>query len=316
MRILFFTLMFAFLGFSQDFSKINQKTKEYPKLLSAEKLADRIKKDFSNSEDQLQALYSWITSNIRYDLEEFYNPNRVTKTTFSYQTLEERDRKLKALHDEIVNETLSSRKAVCEGYARTFAKVCDLLSIENEVIEGYVRSSSNRIGKPLQGPNHSWNAVKLDGKWMYIDATWGAGSEYNGRWIRKFNSYYYNIPKEKYFKTHLPEKSIWKLRVGRIDKKEYYNQPIYSHKFLKSEIELVSPKAGTLSRNTKGNVILELKNAVDKEILVGFLGSTTAVKPSVLHKGNKTTVSIIPPVGASALFLLIDREVALEFLVR
>ena len=54
----------------------------------------------------------------------------------------------------------------------------------------------------------------------------------------------------------------------------------------------------------------------DVGILVGFLGSTTAVKPNVLHKGNKTTVSINPPVGASALFLLIDREVALEFLVR
>ncbi len=316
MRFLIFTLFISLVGFAQDFSEIELKTKKYPGLLSAEVLANEIEKDFSNKEDQVKALYSWLTLNIRYDLEEFYNPNRVTKMTFRYQTLEERDRKLKALHDGIVKETLSSRKAVCEGYARTFAKVCTLLNIENAVVEGYVRSSSNRIGRPLQGPNHSWNAVKLNNKWIYVDATWGAGSENNGRWIRRFNPYYYNIPKGKYFKTHLPEKSIWKLRVGRIEKKDFYNQPIYSHEFLKSDVELSSPSTGILYRNSQGNVKLELQNAEDKEILVGFLGSTTAVKPNTVIKGNKSIVTITPPTQARALFLLINREVAIEFLVQ
>ncbi|CAL2075607.1 transglutaminase domain-containing protein [Tenacibaculum sp. 190524A05c] len=316
MRIIIFTFFISLISFSQDFSEINSKTEKYPKLLTAEILADNIKKDFSKKEDQIKALYSWLTANIRYDLEEFYNPNRETKVTFRYQSLEERDQKIKAIKDKTVRETLSSRKAVCEGYAQTFSKVCTLLDIENEVVEGYVRSSSNRIGRPLQGPNHSWNAVKLNNKWIYIDATWGAGSEYNGRWIRKFNSYYYNIPKSKYFLTHLPEDSLWKLRVGRIEKEDFYNQPIYSHQFLKSDITLVSPETGILSRNTQGAVKLELKNAADKEVLVGFLGSTRAVKPTTVNKEGKTIVSIIPPLRARALFLLIDREVAIEFLVQ
>lgn len=316
MRVLIFTLFLSFIGFAQDFSEINLKIKAYPKSLTAEQLAKKISKDFSNKEVQTQAVYSWLTANIRYDLEEFYNPNRATKVSFQYQTLEERDRKLKAIKDEIVDETMTSRKAVCEGYAQTFSKVCTLLHIENEVIEGYVRASSNRIGRPLEGPNHSWNAVKLNGKWIYVDATWGAGSENNGRWIRKFNSYYYNIPKDKYFKTHLPEKSIWRLRVGRMEKEEYYNQPIYSHEFLKSDVKLVTPTSGILSKKSNGSVQMELKNATDKEILVGFLGSTMAVKPSIEIKGNTTKVTIIPPNGAKALFLLIDREVAIEFLVQ
>ena len=316
MRVLIFTLFLSFIGFAQDFSKINLKIKAYPKSLTAQQLAEKISKDFLSKESQTKAIYSWLTANIRYDLEEFYNPNRATKVSFRYQTLEERDRKLKAIKDEIVNETLSSRKAVCEGYAQTFSKVCTLLNIENAVIEGYVRSSSNRIGRPLQGPNHSWNAVKLDGKWVYVDATWGAGSENNGRWIRKFNSYYYNIPKDKHFKTHLPEKSLWRLRVGRMDKEEYYNQPIYSHEFLKSDVELSSPTSGILFRKSNGSVQLELKNATENEILIGFLGSTMAVKPTTVIKGNTTKVTIIPPAGAKALFLLIDREVAIEFLVK
>lgn len=316
MRILFLVVFITFSSFSQNFDAISLKTKRYPGLITADQLAQNIKRDFKNKEDQVKAIYSWLTANIRYDLEEFYNPNRETKVSFSYQTLEERDRKLKAIKDEMVNETLSTRKGVCEGYAQTFSKVCTLLDIENEVIEGYIRSSSNRIGKPLQSPNHSWNAVKLNDKWIYVDATWGAGSEYNGRWIRKFNSYYYDIPKKKYFKTHLPEKSIWKLRVGRIDKEEYYKQPIYSHEFLKSNVELSSPSSGILNKSRNGSVTMELKNATDKEVLVGFLGSTRALKPNTINKNGNTIVSIMPPPGAKALFLLIDREVAIEFLIQ
>ncbi|CAM1345620.1 transglutaminase domain-containing protein [Tenacibaculum amylolyticum] len=310
--LIFFTV---FIAVAQDFSGIESKVEGYPGLLTADKLATTIKKDFPKKEDQVKALYRWLTKNIRYDLEEFYNPNRQTKTRFRYRTPEEREQKLQEIRDKTVSETLSKRRAVCEGYARTFAKVSDLMGIENEVIEGYVRNSSNSIGNPRKQPNHAWNAVKLNGKWIYIDATWGAGSESNGKWIRRFNPYYYNIPATKYFKTHLPEKSIWRLRVGRIEKEDFYKQPIYSHDFLKSNVNLVSPKSGIVKRNAKGAIKMVLTNAADKEILIGFLGSSIAQRPSVVTKGKNTTVTISPPPNANVCFLLIDREVAIEFLI-
>lgn len=316
MRILLLTLFISFTAFSQKMSEIKLQTQNYPGLLTADELAKAIKQDFNSKEAQAMALYCWLTQHIRYDLEAFYNPKRKSKISFQYRTLEEKNRKIKAFKDNIVRKTLSSRKAVCEGYAQTFSSICNILNIENEVINGYVRSSISDIGKPLQNPNHSWNAIKLNGNWFYIDTTWGAGYEFNGRWVRKFNSYYYNIPKHSYFKTHLPEKSIWRLRVGRMDKKTFYDQPIYSHKFLKSNVALFYSNSGFLKKRRDGIVTIELKKVLNNEFLIGFNDSNMAVKPNLMYKDGKTTITVVAPPKASAVYLLIDREVAIQFRVQ
>ncbi|WP_157730243.1 transglutaminase domain-containing protein [Tenacibaculum jejuense] len=310
--IIFFSILVAK---AQDFSGIKQITDGYSGLITVEKLAKNINRDFNTDEDKTKALYAWLTKNVRYDLKEFYNPNRQTKTSFRYRTEEEKQQKIKAINEKIVRKTLRTRKAVCEGYARTFAEVCSLLNIENEVVAGHVRNSAQEIGNSSLSANHAWNAVKLNGKWIYIDATWGAGAETNGRWIRRFNPYYYNIPKKKYFKTHFPEKSIWRLRVGRITKEQYYNQPVFSNDFLKTNVTLKSPNAGILKRG-KGNVVtIKLGNAKQREFFVGFLGSSRAVKPEKVVSKSTTTVRFVPPPGTKQCFLLMDREVAIEFLI-
>ncbi|MDY0780112.1 transglutaminase domain-containing protein [Tenacibaculum sp. IB213877] len=313
--LFFFVLLISLSIASQDFSKIKDVTDTYPGLLTAQKLAEKINTDFSSDEDKVKAIYSWMTKNIRYDLEEFYNPTR-KEIRFSYQTEAEKEQKLLEFKNKIVSETLSTRKAVCEGFAQTFSKVCDLLNIENEVIPGYVRTTSYHIGKPLPQPNHAWNAVKLDNNWIYIDATWGAGTENNGKWYRKFNSYYFNIPKNKYFKTHFPDESIWVLRVGRMEKNDFYNQPIFMHEFLKSDVELISPTSGTLSKNKEGKIALMLKNLKPHQsVHVGFLGSPYAERIPIEKVGDNSLLEITPPQNSKHLFLLIDKEVAIQFLI-
>ena len=315
MKIFLSFLLFASVSVqSQNFSNIEQKVKQYPKLISVEKLAERIAKDFSAKENQVKAAFYWLTQNIRYDLVSFYNP-RNKRIGFQYQNETERRQKLQAIKDAIVKETLQTRKAVCEGYAQSLAKICNLLGIENEVIKGYIRNSTRDINSSNKSTNHAWNAVKLNDKWMYIDATWSAGAVINGRWQRKFNPYYYNIPLKNYFKTHYPEDKLWQLRVGRLDIDDYFNQPIYSSVFLSSSIELVKPLKGIII--PKNNTIeIQLKNvkATDR-VMFGFLGYQYAKKPTVLKNGEITTLSIIPPENAKTLFLILNKEVVLEFLI-
>lgn len=315
-KMLLFLLIHSFV-FSQDFSSIKEKTDTYAGLITSEKLAQNINRDFAKKEDKVKAVFAWITRNIRYDLKEFYNPNRKKSYSFSYQNLEELKAKKDAMYDSIVNKTLSTRRGVCEGFARTFAKVCTLLNIENEVVEGYVRSSSNEINSPILQPNHAWNAVKLNNKWLFIDATWASGYEYNRKWIRKFNPYYYNIPKTTFFKTHLPEKSLWKLQVGHIEKETFYKQPIYNQSFLKLNLKLISPTTGLIEKNNNGEISIQLKNInVNQKIRFGFLSSRFAQKPKVTSINGITTASILPPNNEKQVFLMIDGEVMLEFLIK
>ncbi|WNW02961.1 transglutaminase domain-containing protein [Tenacibaculum sp. HL-MS23] len=317
MKQLYFLFFLTFSSlYAQDFTSIDEKIKTYPKLITADKLANKITADFNSDQEKVRAVFSWLAFNIRYDLEEFYNPSQ-KKIGFRYRTENEKQAKIKAIKEAIVTKTLSSRSAVCEGYAQTFSKICSLLNIENEVIKGHVRNSSSDIGKINNRTNHAWNAVKLNNKWMYIDATWAAGSVTYGKWQRNFNNYYYNIPKEKYFFTHFPEGVLWQLRVKRMSLKEYFNQPIYSSYFLKNDYEVVTPTSGIVYRKPNKPVSLTLKNVKSNQsIYCGFRNSKYTKKPKVTFNKNTATISIIPPANSKEIYLIIDKEVVLEYLLK
>lgn len=83
--------------------------------------------------------------------------------------------KLKYIHDYLVKNcssdaedeysntiygTLVRKKALCEGYSKTFSYLCNRLGIENMIITG-------QTSVP-----HMWNMVKVDGNWYHIDVTW------------------------------------------------------------------------------------------------------------------------------------------------
>ncbi|MBA6155618.1 transglutaminase [Tenacibaculum sp. S7007] len=314
-QFLLLLLFTSYFGFSQEFSSIEKITKDYPKHLSSEALAKKIASDFKSKESQVKAIFNWVSKNISYDLDNFRNPKQ-KRIRFRYRNEAEKQQKINEIKNEIVDKTLTTRKAVCEGYAQTVAKICNLLNIENEVIKGYVRNSLNDINNVRNITNHAWNAIKINDKWIYIDATWAAGAVFNGKWQRRFNPYFYDIPKEKYFKTHLPENTLWQLRVGRITKEGYYNQPIYESSFLKSDLELISPKQGVL--NNKKAIELKIKNLKPhQKVLFGFSGYQYAKKPDdISYQNNISTIKITPPQNTRGLYLIIDNEVMLEFLIK
>lgn len=59
-------------------------------------------------------------------------------------------------------------KAVCRGYAESFALIMHRLNIPCTIVEGL--SSQDWV---LSDQGHAWNAVMLDGQWYNIDPTWG-----------------------------------------------------------------------------------------------------------------------------------------------
>ena len=143
-----------------------------------------ISKDFKDDASRVRAAFRWLTHNIRYDLEEYFEPRKVIE--FRYGTEEERLQKLQEIKDKIVKEAFLTKMGVCEEYAQSFKKLMDLMNIEATVVKGYVRNSAYDIGRVPQTTNHAWNAVKIDNRWILLDATWAAGYLYNGKWVKDF----------------------------------------------------------------------------------------------------------------------------------
>ncbi len=314
MKLFFYLLFLCSISVqSQDFTKIDSIITAYPNFKKAEDLATKISLDFSSDEDKVKAAFYWLTQNIRYNIKQLYNPKK-RSYNFRYRSEEEKQQKLQAFKDNIVTKTFITKSGVCEEYAQSFKKICDLLHIEASVIKGYVKNDAQEIGIPSNVPEHAWNAVKLNSKWILLDATWAAGYAYNKRWVKKFNSYYYNIPKDKIFKTHFPEDDIWILRFGRMNLSEFYNQPIFGNPFLASKTELLTPKTGIIAVNSSKEIILKFKNLKNSsKVYYSFKGQRFSLKPAISIDGNITTLTIKNAAKNSFLYIFFNKEGALEF---
>ena len=122
--------------------KPEEQTTAAPKVSKAEKMAKEIVEDIITSKmtefDKALAIHDWLIFNLDYD--------------FTYSNY-------------YVEETLTDRKCVCQGYALTFKMMCEMAGLEVIFVTGEGYSGGAWGG-------HAWNQVKISGKWYNVDVTW------------------------------------------------------------------------------------------------------------------------------------------------
>ena len=114
--------------------------------------------DGKTTYQKVQAIYDWMTKNIKYD---------DTKDDGSYML------KYTAYAAAI------NKKAVCQGYANLFYRLANDAGIDCRIVAG--------LGDGDRGwEAHSWNIVRMDdGKYYCLDATWGATTKNSARYFLK-----------------------------------------------------------------------------------------------------------------------------------
>jgi transglutaminase/protease-like cytokinesis protein 3 len=302
------------MGFAQDFERIDNIVKSYPKYTQPEQLARKISSDFQDDASKVRAAFRWLTYNIRYDLEEYFEPRKVIQ--FRYADEEERLQKLQAIKDGIVKEAFLTKMGVCEEYAQSFKKLADLMNIEAIVLKGYVRNSSYDIGRVPQTTNHAWNAVKIQNKWILIDATWASGHLENGKWVKEFNEYFFAMDLNKVTRTHYPDHKRWQIVLNAGSLEDFYNQPIYSNGLLRKNIELLSPTKGNIDVNRSKKVVLKFKNLDPSDrLFYTYRGQRYAKRPEISFTGDVATVALENPGTNTELYFFIGKNLALEYKV-
>lgn len=122
--------------------------------------------------------------------------------------------KVKYIHDYIVDNAeydnsdrtnngniyglLIEKNAVCEGYAKAFQYLLNLLDIPNIIVYGEGVNSNN------QSEFHSWNYVQMDnGKWYAVDTTWDDPIIIgNGRITEDIKHEYFLKGSDSFFNNH------------------------------------------------------------------------------------------------------------------
>ena len=219
----------------QNFASIESKYKD---LLNHDKgtlteFCNYLSSKYSNlsEEEKVKLAFRWITENIKYD--EDGTVDRDPDTFFQ------------------------SRETVCSGYARLLARLLTSMNYNADNIKniaGYAKGAGYSV---LVEPKveHEWNAVKINGKWCLIDATWDAGQE---------NYTYFCTNPKCFVRDHLPEKEENQFLDNPINLNTFHNYAWTNGLFCTINGEINADKS--ISNSCSGKYTFKYDEKYDDQI--------------------------------------------------
>lgn len=93
--------------------------------------------------------------------------------------------------DVISLETvLETKTATCAGYSNLFSALCNMQDMYCINMRGGTCAIYSIDDLLLSAPmNHEWNAVRLDGEWVFVDVTWLSNNMYDEDGYHKSDSF-------------------------------------------------------------------------------------------------------------------------------
>jgi len=184
-----------------DFSKIDNyvlglKTK---KNITEAELVNLITQQSQTKMEKARAIFIWLANNIAYD------------TNYKITSKD---------------EALKQGKGVCEAYSGLFKSFGELAGLEVVTVSGDTKKIYYRQPSDLDKGGHAWNVVKMDdGRWMIVDATWGAGHVNNRVFTRKLSEHWFDPSPEIFIFTHFPKEENWQLLKKPVTRDEFLRMP-------------------------------------------------------------------------------------------
>jgi hypothetical protein len=195
------------------------KSKKY----TVDELTVLLTKDVTTDIEKYRVFFRWITDNIAY--------------SFSNKTGD-------------VDKVLQKRVAVCMGYAALYQAMCRKAGLECETVQGFAKIAPEDIGAKLTKTNHSWNIIKLYGKWYLVDVTWAAGN-YNRKFVKDFDGSYYLTEPRYLILSHLPEDSKYQYLDTLISTETFIRYPIVYSGLMKNQMNMKFIPDGKLKKELK-----------------------------------------------------------------
>lgn len=248
LRLLFsslaLVLLFAGASFAQEvappFEAIDRHALSTPETEtdSIERLATYLTLPAANDAEKARAIFRWVTANIEYDVPSLLDGSYATNPSDGASVL-------------------LRRRDICEGYANLFRDLARAAGLEAELVRGFSKGFNHRPGDPItEHGRHMWNAVKIDGAWQLLDATWGAGNLVGEKFARKFNDFYFLTTPAKLVHSHLPREDRWQLLRESISRERFERLPELEPRFFQFGIKLVSHATSVIESGSELQVLL------------------------------------------------------------
>jgi hypothetical protein len=235
-----------------------------------------------NEAYQARAIYRWITDRIRYDTGTYFDGTATAEGT----------------RPEVV---LQRRSALCGGYAELFRYLATEAGLEAVTINGHSKGygfSPQKTRRQGIAANHAWNAVRIDGHWKLLDATWGSGyidGESLG-FTKRFEEHYFFTDPDAFIFNHFPDDPQWQLLEQPVSESEYLNMAWVRPAFFHHGLSLNSHQQQHIE--TAGPLVIEL--GVPESSIISARLRKDEREPDqqallVHHQSNQAFIELTPP---------------------
>ncbi|MFA9558102.1 transglutaminase domain-containing protein [Evansella sp. AB-rgal1] len=140
---------------------------DHPQIINK---ANELTKGISGEREKALAIYEFVSKHVSYDVQKW-------------------DELIFDISDSALL-TLESGKGVCQDYAYLAIALFRAIGMEANYIEGYA------------GGRHAWVEVKVDGEWLVMDPTWGAGYVDKGEFVPDYREDYFDPEAAFFEETH------------------------------------------------------------------------------------------------------------------
>ena len=149
------------------------------------------------------------------------------KKRLKYKDKIDRAQKLSKQRKKTEYKALYENKAVAEGYAILYKRVCELTGLYGYIIKGTGKLKTYDIGRQPKVQDYSWNVVQIEKNWFFVDAALGAGTvDYIKKtYEHSFNDAYFFMPPETFFLNHYPKDEGWLFVEKTAD--DFANLPLF-----------------------------------------------------------------------------------------
>lgn len=157
--------------------------------------------------EKFRSIYKLVCNNIQNDYRLFVIQRaKQRKWANNPQKLAEWNR---SFSKRVFKKLLQEKKTICTGYAYLVRELARQVNLQCVVVDGYTTSPTTKDGK--RAASHSWNAVKLNGKWYLCDPTWSSGvvDVSLGTFIARYNDTYFLLEPSLFGQNHHAGNLSW-----------------------------------------------------------------------------------------------------------
>jgi transglutaminase/protease-like cytokinesis protein 3 len=239
-------------------------------------LVYQLSNPFDTEVEQFRSIYTWVCKNIENDYW-YYQKNKKKRNRLRNDSLK-LEQWNSYLQPIVFERLVEEQVTVCTGYAYLMQEMAALANIECVIVDGYGRTVETNVDK-LGMPNHSWNAVKLNGNWYLCDATWSSGftevASERVNYIAEYNDSYFLADPRIFVKNHYPLDSRWILLDNQPSIEEFIEGPIvYKEAYSKQLIPLAPHDLHIkLMQGDSLQFTYETSNEIDPETIVVEINS-------------------------------------------